>query len=693
MVPSDPARGPNEIDPGSGASGTPRQSWHHRLAFGLRSLKARLTLAAIGALVVSIALISMLSLNQIEGDLLRQTQAREVTQTANLAQDLSQRVVALQQTLRLTGDQIDHELEGLDDALAHRLQMQPALLQQFANLFVAAPDGRVRLVIDEAGPRRPRLSLQDRGYFRQLISERRPVISEAVPGRISGEPIIIIAHPIIRDGKVTSVLGGAIRLTSRNLAASLLDKEGDTGSGELLVISDESGQLIAHPRVDLIMKRLSSEPRLADAFNDWTTRGSPAEPAGLLLHQGGEIVTAAGVAGTSWVVWRTIPQASLLEPLRQARLQALRNAAIVIAVLGVLTFLLVRRLLQPLQMLQERAQSLFDASQDIRDGWPAATGEVGALAHVLRHVGAERARLESFTGELLERLNSVMAAAPLGIAFTRHQRFELVNPAWCRLLQREESELLGHHTAEVFASDADHEQLGTLVRAAFDAAGEYVGEWRFRRRDGTQFWGQLSGRPVAEDNPSAGTIWTLADVTDARASRESLEWSATHDPLTGLANRAAFRARLNAVLGHPPAALVVLDLDRFKPINDQHGHPAGDAMLKVVASALLASVRAGDLVVRMGGDEFAVILERCPPDAARRVAQNIQRAVARAELVWEGQILSVGASVGVTPLSEEFTTVDAWVAAADEACYAAKAAGRGAPGAQGSSASRAGRLQ
>ena len=496
-------------------------------------------MAAIASLFLGITAISLLSLASAEQDLLAQAEAREVTQTANLAKDLSQRVVGLQQVLRSTADQIDPALEQVDDALEQHFQAQPALLQQFSNLFVAAPDGRMRLVIDEAGSRRPRTSLADREYFRRALADKRPVISDAVPGRISGEPVIVFVHPIVRDGEVTTLIGGALRLASRNLAASLLERDSTNGGEELLVISNEAAVIIAHPRADQVLKRLGGEPRLAQAVHQWEIQGGPAEPTGLLLAQPGEIVSAAGVAATGWVVWRAMPQATLVEPLRRARWQALRHAAIVIFVLGVLTYLWVRRLLQPLRDLERRAMSLFDTSRSVHDGWPAVGGEVGALAHALRHVGAERAHLESFTNEVLGRLRSVMEAAPLGIGFTRNQRFELISPAWCRMLQRDETELLGHHASEIFVDAADYEELGPLVGEAFGRSGAYAGEWRFRRKDGSQFWGQLNARPVARDNPGAGTIWTCSDVTDLRANREHLEWRATHDPLTGL-NRPGF---------------------------------------------------------------------------------------------------------------------------------------------------------
>jgi len=220
-----------------------------------------------------------------------------------------------------------------------------------------------------------------------------------------------------------------------------------------------------------------------------------------------------------------------------------------------------------------------------------------------------------------------MAAAPVGIAFTRSSQFVLVSTEMCRLLRRDETTLLSH------AKDGD-----------------------------------------------AGTIWTLTDISAEVAERSSLEWAANHDTLTGLANRKAFNQRLlhlfDALPGSRPSALLLLDLDRFKSVNDNHGHAAGDAMLRAVATAVQSCVRGSDLAVRLGGDEFAVLLERCPADVALRVAEDIRAGVEALRVPWQGQILSAGASVGMAVLAEEINTAEEWVAQADRACYDAKAAGR-----------------
>jgi diguanylate cyclase (GGDEF)-like protein len=182
-------------------------------------------------------------------------------------------------------------------------------------------------------------------------------------------------------------------------------------------------------------------------------------------------------------------------------------------------------------------------------------------------------------------------------------------------------------------------------------------------------------------------IWTVSDVTAQVETREKLEWSANHDSLTGLANRKLLEQRLADVYGRRhagvPSAIVAIDLDHFKPVNDTAGHAMGDEMLKAVAAAIGSRVRASDLVARTGGDEFALLLEGCPSATAMRIANEVRLAIVAIALPWEGRTLRVGASLGVSMLTPETSGVDAWMKEADAACYEVKRTGRGAVRANG----------
>ena len=184
-----------------------------------------------------------------------------------------------------------------------------------------------------------------------------------------------------------------------------------------------------------------------------------------------------------------------------------------------------QELLRPLAQLEQRAQHLFDTAQALHEGWPEAGGEIGRLSRVLRHVAAERAQLESFNAQVMRKLSSVMAAAPVGICFTRDKRFVLVSAEFCRLFGRSEAEMLGQPASSIYASNEDHQAIGPQVLAAFREGKPYQGEWQMLRADGSRFWGQLRGRPVADGDVSAGTIWSTSQCSTMRPSSSKRKMS------------------------------------------------------------------------------------------------------------------------------------------------------------------------
>jgi len=665
------------------------------LAKSLRSIKFRVTLSVVAALTTSVALTALLLVREAERNTLSNQRDRELREGVRTAVVLSHRVIDLQRALAVTAAMLDPATFSDDASMAAFVESKPVLRGLFANVFVATVDGRVRLMAEPSGLRRPALNLGDRGYFRKTVAERRSIVSEPLPGRHSAETVIIFTQPLSGPAGVYGVIGGALRLESRNLLDDLVDGQESTTEA-MVVVTDATGKVLAHPDHSRIMSSLAVEPKMSEGYVDWMSQGGASggaiEPSGLFLRQTGQVLTVAGVAGPDWLVWRAVPESALLAPLHIARRQALTWAGLIVAGVSLLMLGLVTWLLHPLSRLKHRALHLFNATHDIHAGWPEPDNEIGELSRVLRHVAAERAQLESFNAQVLAKLGSVMSAAPVGIMFTRAQQFELVSAEVCRLLGRGEETLMGQPTRTVFASNADYEALGPAVAAAFAAQRPYQGELKFLRADGSTFWGQLRGQSVEAGNPDAGTIWTLSDINQQVAAREELEWSANHDALTGLANRKLFESRMGTCLrslpGSLPAAVVMIDLDQFKPVNDLAGHAAGDAMLKAVAKAITATVRSTDLAARLGGDEFALLLEHCPQEVAVRVAHNVRAAIAGVVLEWGHRRLRVGASIGLAALSTTTDDTAAWLHEADAACYAAKAAGRGVVRTAGGSALR-----
>jgi diguanylate cyclase (GGDEF)-like protein/PAS domain S-box-containing protein len=647
----------------------------------LGSLKLRITLGGIAALVFGIGLVTFFAVNRAELDLLQDQQQQELGASVRAAEILSRRVVTLQRSLQAAADQLEDIKNPNEATIAEFLKGKHVLRSLFGSLFVAAPGGRILVLVDEEGVKRPDIELASRDYFQRTLTEERAIVSEPIYSRISYTPIVVFTTPVRNADGIFAVMGGSIRLANRDLLADLTEVlETDTG-GSLVIVSDAKGRILAPSSQVGNARFVSDEPRLAQAYAAWKDSGRPVEPSGLQLPQPGQVVTVAGVAGPDWLVWRARTEDELLLPLRAARHEAIKWAAVLILVVSVILLAGLTFLLRPLSQLERRTQRLGVGDLNAADGWPRARGEIGQLTKVLRDGAIARARLAADNSTLLNQLSSAMNAAPVGIAFARNDVFELVNEEFCRLFQTDSKELLGQPTLFVLSSWHEWESLTQQILDANTKGQPYAGDWLMQRPDGSQFWAQLRSKPVDPGDFTAGAIWTLSDISQQRQANQQLEWAATHDGLTGLANRKLFEQHVARVLGASPhslpAALVFVDLDRFKPINDASGHAAGDAVLVAVAAAISSAVRHGDLVARLGGDEFALLLERCSTEAALRIAEDVCAQIAGIAIPWSGQKLTVGSSLGVSMLAAEMDSVAAWIASADTACYAAKAAGRG----------------
>ncbi len=175
-------------------------------------------------------------------------------------------------------------------------------------------------------------------------------------------------------------------------------------------------------------------------------------------------------------------------------------------------------------------------------------------------------------------------------------------------------------------------------------------------------------------------LLAIEDVTASRQEADKLSYQATHDPLTGLINRGEFERRFQRVLGtaeaQDPHALLYLDLDQFKLVNDTAGHRAGDELLRQLAAVLEAKTRKRDTLARLGGDEFGVLLEHCAPEQALRIARGLVQAVQEFDFVWEAKRFTVGVSIGLVSIPEGGETLPEVLSAVDRACYAAKDKGR-----------------
>ncbi len=202
------------------------------------------------------------------------------------------------------------------------------------------------------------------------------------------------------------------------------------------------------------------------------------------------------------------------------------------------------------------------------------------------------------------------------------------------------------------------------------------------RRDGNELYIESTASPIRDGKGVVtGGVLVFHDVSESRELNRRLSYHASHDILTGLVNRREFENRLERALKSARAretsyALLYLDLDQFKIVNDSCGHSAGDALLGQLGALLKSKIRWRDTLARLGGDEFGVLLESCSLDEAMQTAEALRIAIGDYKFLWDDRTFRLGVSIGVVPITAENEDVAALLSAADSACAAAKEAGR-----------------
>ncbi len=253
--------------------------------------------------------------------------------------------------------------------------------------------------------------------------------------------------------------------------------------------------------------------------------------------------------------------------------------------------------------------------------------------------------------------------------------------------------LIGHSSADVAGVPLPllfgiaHAETGCDAMALVGdiAAGRSVEAngvpYRLTRLDNTEVTVSFAGLPLSVDGRPAGAVIVFHDMTREQDFIASLSWQASHDSLTDLSNRRDFEAVLERTLARlqqsgTAHALMFLDLDQFKVVNDTCGHAAGDELLREVSECLKRHVRVSDLLARIGGDEFAVLLPDCDSEEAQAIAERLRRGVENLEFLWNGHRFSISASIGLVHVSSPDTSLQEILRSADVACYMAKEKGR-----------------
>lgn len=313
---------------------------------------------------------------------------------------------------------------------------------------------------------------------------------------------------------------------------------------------------------------------------------------------------------------------------------------------------------------------------EAKDLFVARLASMARTLHDRKAVDTQRRRLEGILAAVGDGVYGVEADGTI----------QFVNPAALRILGYQDAhQLIGRPAGEVIHpgpnGESDARQPDRLDTAYLE--GEILPDWQ------SVFWTsarlpipvQGTVYPLHVDGTRHGSVVAFRDVSEQRKLEEQLRWQAEHDSLTGLHNRAWFERELDLELQRLRAkdehgALLFVDLDRFKYINDTAGHSAGDELLVEVSRRIQAQLRPGDQIARMGGDEYAILLRNVPVDGIATLADGIRTAVSAAPFRHGGKSYRITLSIGATAIGRFTASPEVAMAQADLACYQSKNAGR-----------------
>lgn len=649
------------------------------------SLKTRVIAMSTAILFICIAVASFAASQVLRRELVELVGQQQRSTVAVLA-DATQREVrsrldALEQSAARLG-----AVESGDVGAIQRMVSgdQPAALMFNGGLFTTGSSG---IVIAATSGAAGRIGKDYRGQVAvtAVLASGEVQIMRLTPQAREGAPEIAMAVPVrTAQGRMAGVLVGVTDLAAPNFLDAIVSRP-HGGAGGFFVVAPRQRMIITSTDRSRILESLP--PAGQNAVIDRIVAGH--EGTVVLTNTHGVEVLNSGrhVPLAGWDIVASLPTREAFAPLRRMQQQLWATAAALLLLGAGLGTWLLRRELAP---MQRAAQSLIRQSHSAQAAQALPVerhDEIGTLIDGVNHwlvVLRQREHDLRISDSALKAISeAVVITDPNGTVMTTNRAHEAITGYAC-------ADMVGRNCKVLQGPLTDADTV-TQIRRAVATSGSFQGELLNYRKDGSSFWNELSIAPVLDDSGRVTQfIGVTRDVTMRRSAHDQMTQLAFIDALTQLPNRRLLDDRLALAIAASErsglhGAVMFVDLDGFKPLNDTHGHAVGDLALVEVAQRLRASVRATDTVARIGGDEFVVVLGGLASDAERAhalaldVAEKIRSsfelpgwqlpdsstAVQRRCTVSVGVALFLGQTVGSGDILRR----------ADAAMYRAKASG------------------
>ena len=650
-----------------------------------QSLKTRVTVVTLLLFMTAIWVLTGYAGKTLRADMQRLLTASQLSTVSMAASQINAEIATRKRAMELVASSIRPEHLASPKTLQKELENYPVFAELFSGgAFVTGLDGVALASIPSEIPRVGQ-NYSDRDYFRTAVQEGTTSVGRPLMGRLIKKPVFVLSTPI-RDSahRIVGMLAAGIDLGK----PSFMDRVSEqpfSRSGSYLVVSRTYRQIVVSSdkrRTLEVLPKPGVNPTVDRFVNGQEGDAIFVNPVGV------EVLTAVkAVPEADWYVAVAMPTVEAFAPIRRLQERIVGVAALLTLLAGGLIWLVVRRELRPLQSTAQALKAFTDFHQTPQPLPVKHPDEIGQVVTSFNLLLMELVHRQKHLAESETRYRIMFQISPDAMALSRLSDglFLDVNNAFTRLLGWSHDDLVGHTALElgiwVNLDERSEGFVKTLERDGHLEAQEY----KFRTQSGNDVTVRMSASCLLVE----GVKYVLAimhDMTSHQIAQQQIQQLETLDALTGLPNRKWFTKHMahsiaSATRYRRHGALLYVNLDDFKTLNETQGHDQGDAMLKTVAARLCSCVEADVVVARIGGDEFCVVLDELDADpsqaadAAEKVALAIHAAMLPPFLLSQGEY-RIGCCIGITLFGETAEHAGEPLKRADLALYQAKASGR-----------------
>jgi diguanylate cyclase (GGDEF)-like protein/PAS domain S-box-containing protein len=654
------------------------------------SLKTKLTFFNLFVFLIGVWSLAWYSTSLLRGEMEQQLGNQQLSTVSMLASNINEGLEDRLGALELIAKAITPAMIAKPSDLQDFLDRRQLLHKLFNNgFFVTRIDG-VTIADFPRSAGRLGINYGDRDFIVTVLEGNKSSVGTPIMGKVLHKPVFAMATPVRDDqGKVIAVLSGSIDLGYPNFLGKVTgSKFGETG-GYLLVAPKQRLGITGTDQY-FSMKTMP-EPGVNPLLDRYV---SGFEGFGTVIDSRGiSILSAAkGVPAAGWILIARIPASEALAPINTMQKRILLATLIFTLAAGLLIWLITWRQLNlqlsPMIAATKMIESASLESERLKPLPIRSQDEIGLLISSFNRLLEILQQRDEYQRALLDNF-------PFAVWLKDTEcRFLAVNEGFIRIFgARNSNDLIGKSDFDVSPQELAESYRADDCAVMASRQKKHIEEEILT--DGVRKWFETYKAPVVNDEGELlGTVGFARDITERKVAADQIAQLAFYDVLTELPNRRLMLDRLGLALTSSArhagqGALMLIDLDNFKALNDTLGHAVGDQLLIEAASRLAATIREGDTVARLGGDEFVIILgdlEEGEQGAVQAglVAKKILEGLAKPyRLVMKSNGESVGeithectSSIGVTLFSGQSISGDELLKRADTAMYQAKAAGR-----------------